>query len=91
MSQQEMNATFNEQKWSERLEKCKEVVDKEKPTSIYSTFPMGTTFRRKRYYDGQKVLVAVLLEYVKPDGTLAASGKPLAKMLLVDGIMYYTE
>jgi hypothetical protein len=82
---------FNEHGWTERLAKCRRNPDKERPTSVYSTFQLGTTCRRVKYYDSQNVLVAVIFEYIKPDGTPAATGKPVPKMLLEDGIMYHNE
>jgi hypothetical protein len=84
---------FNEQGWAEKLTHCRESLDKDRPTSIYSTFPHGTIFRRRKYYDGKNdpFPVAVLLSYVKADGTLAASGMPIPKGLLVGGLWYFSQ
>jgi hypothetical protein len=40
------------------------------------------------YDDASGVMVAVVHQYLRPDGSLGASGLPDPKRLLVNGILY---
>jgi hypothetical protein len=40
------------------------------------------------YYDGDN-RVALVHQYLRPDGTIGASGRPDPKALLEDGILYF--
>lgn len=51
--------------------------------------PPGTRSQLVRYFDGA-TLVAEVHRYLRPDGTLGASGMPDPKGLLHDGRWYYT-
>ena len=48
----------------------------------------GTVSRILQYFDLKGELVAMTHEYVRPDGTLAASGKRDPKWIFLDGVIY---
>lgn len=51
----------------------------------------GTVSQRVEYWDtvqGRLVKIATVHRYVRPDGTLGASGLPDPKRVLHDGVLY---
>lgn len=48
----------------------------------------GTVSQIVHYYNAQGEKVAVVHQYLQPDGTIGASGRPDPKMLLENGILY---
>jgi hypothetical protein len=89
MLQAEMNRRFNEDGWEDRLKSCQPEEHHHKATSALTGFPVGTSCVGTKYKDSQQALVAIVFKYVSPDGKLLASGKPIPKGLLIDGIWYY--
>ena len=56
---------------------------------VGKTLPLGTKSEIIIYYDSaNKELYVKVHQYVLPDGTLGASGKPDPKAILLDGKMY---
>lgn len=53
--------------------------------------PMGTRSQIVFYYDLEKNFVAVVHQYMRPDGTIGASGKPDPKKLFHQGRLYAVE
>jgi hypothetical protein len=88
----ELRRIFNDLRIPERAE-CGELraeVKRSRPAtdgSIRDWVP-GTLSQEVRYYDGENNLVAKAHRYLRPDGTLAASGKPDPKRVMNEGIIY---
>jgi len=89
MPQAEMNRHFNDDGWENRLKGCTFVEHHNKATSGLTGFPPGTACVGRKYKDSSGVLIAIIFKYVSPDGKLLASGKPIPKGLLINGIWYY--
>ena len=51
--------------------------------------PFCTRSQVLAYFDDKNERVAVVHQYLRPDGTLGASQRPDPKKLLVNGILYY--
>jgi hypothetical protein len=88
VSQEFLNDYFNMHVESQ-LTEYRSVEFYNKPTPPESGQPWGTSTVGIKYYDQRQVLCAVIFYYRKPDGTLGASGKPIPKGLLIDGIWHY--
>jgi hypothetical protein len=65
------------------------VYDKHRNPPL-SFLPFCTHSQRVAYYDGSEK-VAEVHQYLKPDGTIGASGLPDPKELLHDGIVYHVQ
>ena len=55
-----------------------------------SFLPICTRSQRIAYYEGD-TKIAEVHQYLQPDSTIGASGKPDPKVLLHDGIVYHLE
>lgn len=53
--------------------------------------PHCTHSQRVKYYDASGERIAVVHQYMKPDGSLGGSGKPDPKFLVQGGIEYIVE
>jgi hypothetical protein len=53
--------------------------------------PPGTRSQVVEYFDRHGTRIAVVHQYVRPDGSLGASGKPDPKYLLHEGTLYVAE
>jgi hypothetical protein len=60
----------------------------EGPASIQANQSPGTKSQIVAYVDEHGKQAALVHQYVKPDGTLGASGKPDPKKVLVNGTLY---
>lgn len=58
---------------------------------IRHDFPKGTRAQIVTYFDRAGRTVAVVHRFVKPDGTLAASGLPDPKLILVDDEYWFCQ
>lgn len=89
-SASELQRLFNAGRYYERVLDGELVarirIDRDAPERDY--LPVGTRSQTVQYFaqDGQRV--AVVHQYLLPDGTLGASGKPDPKMLLVGNVLY---
>ena len=67
--------------------RLREVVVKDRPCPLASE-PAGTRSQMVAYFDGVR-RVALVHRYLRPDGTVGASGMPDPKELLDDGVLYF--
>jgi hypothetical protein len=82
---------FNEGRFWERVQagELRAVVNAERPASVETpTIPPGSMSQEVSYYDQDNNEVARVHQYVKPDGTIGASGRPDPKRLFINGILY---
>lgn len=63
-------------------------IIRSRPAQAKLGFPPGTLSQIVAYQDSGGHTIAKVHQYLKPDGSLAASGKPDPKTLLVGGILY---
>jgi len=57
-----------------------------------SWLPSGTRSQILHYYTRDlKIKVAIVHQYLRPDGTLGGSGKPDPKQVFDDGVIYAKE
>jgi len=89
VSQQFLDQVFNEGGWTDRLAKCKKYEFHNQPTPPQRGQLPGTSTIGEKFYDQTGKLVAVVIYYRKPDGSLGASRKPSCKGLLIDGLWHY--
>jgi len=82
---------FNRERYWERLQsgELKAVLLEEHvPQYVTENIPAGTRSQMISYRDADDNEVARVHQYVRPDGTIGASGKPDPKRLLFEGILY---
>jgi hypothetical protein len=82
---------FNENDlWArvQRGELTKKLVDESHPTSPRASLPVCTRSQIVAYLDDKGAKVALVHQYLLPDGTLGASGRPDPKHLLLNGVLY---
>ena len=79
----------NEGGYPSQINDLRRDIRHEGPAHPRSGQPPGTKSVLYQYWDGPRV-VMMLHCFIKPDGTLGASGKMDPKRLLVNGIYYYT-
>lgn len=77
---------FNDGQFFERMQRgeLRARIDRDNPASLGGQ-PVRT--QSVSYLDGATI-VAVVHQYLRPDGSLAASGKPDPKLVVVDGTEY---
>ena len=68
-----------------------EVVESERLAHAAYGQPEGTISRLSWYFTPQLERVALVHQFIRPDGTLGASGRPDPKWLLVDGVILKPE
>jgi len=61
------------------------------PTSPKAPVPICTRSQLISYIDNDGQEIAQVHQYLKPDGTLGASGKPDPKRLLHNGVLYFPQ
>src|SRR5258707_1282052 len=54
-----------------------------------SWLPSGTRSQLVAYYNSAGTKIAIVHQYLKPDGTLGASGRPDPKLLLHRKVLYF--
>jgi hypothetical protein len=74
-------------RWSKVVEKYDQEVQNPEPT----IGPPGTRSQIVTYYTREGTLVAYVHQYLRPDGTLGGSGRPKPKVLIEEGIYYWTR
>jgi len=62
-------------------------VDEVRATYLSKDEPAGTRAQVLEYWDGD-VRLAIVFQYLRPDGVRGGSGLPDPKMILRDGIEY---
>jgi hypothetical protein len=86
----EMRKLFNEGTYVERLA-CGELLGtvlEQNPAPLRANEPPGTLSQMVSYRDKDDNEVARVHQYLRPDGTIGASGKPDPKRLLHNGTLY---
>ena len=95
ISEDEMRRIFNEERYYERtLEgELKAIVKSVRPASEIEPdrIPAGSISQEVRYYDRDDNEVARVHQYIKPDGTIGAWGRPDPKRLLKERVLYRLE
>ena len=87
-----MQYRFNQAKYWERMrqgEFAAIVIDQHQPQpEVAAKEPVGTVSQMVSYRDVDNNEVVRVHQYLRPDGTLAASGRPDPKRLLENGVLY---
>jgi len=97
VSAEELRRRFNDGKYWERAQSGEftERVVREDEASPRArkriNLPHGTLSQILSYDDPQGRRVALVHQYLRPDGTLGASGKPDPKWVRADGVIYAPE
>jgi len=87
----ELRQIFNDHDfWGQarRGELKQTLLDESHPSPPRATLPDCTRSQIIAYYDRTQVRVAVVHQYLLPDGRLGASGRPDPKRLFFRGILY---
>jgi hypothetical protein len=88
----EMRERFNRGRYWERMragEFTQEVLEEGRPhAEVASKEPLGTVSQMVSYRDSNNDEVARVHQYLRPDGSIGASGLPDPKRLLEDGVLY---
>jgi hypothetical protein len=87
----EMQRRFNEGRYWERLragELTSRLWDDRHPALTLAKEPECTRSQMVQYVDSQSNEVARVHQYLRPDGSLGASGKPDPKRLFENGTLY---
>jgi len=88
---QEMCEIFNREQYWEKLQRGELraiLLEDRVPALIQANEPPGTHSQMVSYRDSDDNEVARVHQYLRPDGTIGASGKPDPKRLLFDGVLY---
>lgn len=85
-----MRKLFNDGRYFERLKagELRAVVMEERPAPSAANQPPGTRSQMISYRDATDKEIARVHQYLKPDGTLGASGKPDPKRLLIEDTLF---
>ncbi len=83
---EEVRRLFNDGGYYEKLQRGElfAVLESSRPASAEAGQPAGTTSEIHVYFDLEMLRVAVVHQYVLPDGSLGGSGRPDPKRLLLD-------
>lgn len=83
----EIQKIFNSERYYERVLAGELLASTEKsaPAPTQAGQPPGTMSERIWYFDRDLNRIALVHQYILPDGTIGASGRPDPKWLLVDG------
>lgn len=91
VSPQEMRNLFNSSGYYQRVlagEFTTKLVRDKVPLRLPPSEPAETKSQNVYYYDENGVFVALVHQYLRPDGTIGASGRPDPKKLYLNGHMY---
>ena len=90
VSEVELRERFNRLRYHERAQAGEifMLVEREEPSSA-DWLPEGTLSQVIHYYTTDlKTKLAIVHQYLRPDGTLGASGMPDPKLVYEDGAIY---
>ncbi|GAC1406778.1 MAG: hypothetical protein NVSMB52_20290 [Chloroflexota bacterium] len=94
ISRDELRQRFNEGGYVERLERgiltAHEVANNH-PSAPLAQEPFCTASQLIEYRTAAGTPVAIVHQYLRPDGTLGLSGLPDPKMILDRGVLYYLD
>ena len=81
---------FNAERLYERMQarELETKVIRQGPAPRKAGQPKGTLSQIVRYLDHSRKSVAVVHQYLRPDGTLGASGRPDPKAVMKDGVLH---
>lgn len=85
---------FNEGKYWEQVKQGtlrSVLVANNHPSSPRAKVPVCTRSQYRIYVNQNGVKVAAVHQYLRPDGTLGASGRPDPKELLLNGVLYILD
>lgn len=91
VSAAELRRMFNEHDFWARAQRgglTQKLVDQSHVSSPRSGLPICTWSQIIAYLDDKGSKVALVHQYLRPDGTLGASGRPDPKRLLLEGLLY---
>jgi hypothetical protein len=91
VSPRELRDRFNRGNYVERVaagELTARVLKDGHPSPPRAGLPICTRSQSIAYFDAKGDEVAMIHQYLKPDGTLGASGRPDPKRLLENGVLY---
>jgi hypothetical protein len=90
VSAQQLQRIFNTQRYHERAESGEftQIVQVRRPAPPALREVPGTESQIVHYIDRGGNTVAIVHQYERPDGTLAASGRPDPKFLFHNGVRY---
>ncbi len=91
MDPTELRAVFNRERYWERAKggELTSVLMKDRhPSLSKAKEPFCTKSQMVSYRDGAGNEVVRVHQYLRPDGTLGASGRPDPKLLLMNGVLY---
>ena len=94
VTQQELNRIYNAGAYAELIragDLLLEVKRSGHPAPERSGLPSCTRSQILRVYDKTYARIAVLHQYLLPNGSIGASGRPEPKALLIDGTLYYVS
>ena len=94
ISQQELNRLYNAGPFKESIRTGKLISRVNRsghPSPEKSGQPPCTRSQIVRLYDTTGTRIAVLHQYLRPDGTIGASGEPEPKAVLLEGVLYYVR
>ena len=88
---EELRLRFNAGGYWERARagEFRQVTKRSRPAPPEAGQPPGTLSQIVHYYTARDEKVAVVHQYLLPDGTLGASGLPDPQMLLEGGVLYF--
>ena len=87
----EIRRLFNDGEFLARVQRgelTEALVTESHPSPPRASLPDCTRSQILAYFDPQGVKVALIHQYLRPDGSLGASGRPDPKKLLLDGVLY---
>ena len=88
----ELRGMFNDGEFWKKA-KCgdliQNIVKENHPSAPLAPVPYCTRSQLISYHDKSGRKVAIVHQYLKPDGTIGASGKPDPKMILHNGVRYH--
>lgn len=86
VSASELRELFNDGGYEEKVaaDELIAVVEREHPARPQAGEPAGTLSQMIWYFDSSMNRVALVHQYLRPDGTIGGSGRPDPKRLLLD-------
>jgi hypothetical protein len=94
VSRQELYQLFNDGEYWERAQRGElhqQLRRDRHPASPAAPVPYCTRSQTIKYLDSTGAEVALVHQYLRPDGSLGASGRPEPKRLFVDGVLWVCD
>jgi hypothetical protein len=89
LTKAELEQQFDSNGWAEKLAHLTRVEYYNKPTSQESKYPKGTSTIGYEYLNAENKRVAIVFEYIAPDGAFCGGRLHHPKLLLIDGTWCY--